>query len=226
MKKYLKAFLLTLVVVAGTAGILAFLKEYAKSSIRNAVRDDALAKIDSGEDSCEVPSGSYLSVPGDDDFTGPDYISGWVSLVTYEPDNTVEVESLHSAGVIEIPSLNIREAIWKENTPVAMRYGVIVMKEFAGVNEAGNCVIVGHRNTITHTVFDKLTKIRMNDAALITTPDGIKHKYRVNGTYYCSPYDLENYVGTSPDHPVMITLITCAREKGNDWRFIVTLVPC
>ena len=108
---------------------------------------------------------------------------------------------------------------------MAIRYGVIRMRYSAGLEEEGNCVIVGHRNTVTSTIFYNLTDIRVNDKAVIRTPGGRSHEYRVSGTYYCSPYELQDYVGTSDINEKQITLVTCAREYGNCWRFIVVLVP-
>ena len=226
VKKFVKTILIIILAVVSVAGLWTGLEEYAKSYVREAVKEDILEKTDSGVITYEVPAGDYLAVEGEEstvESSAPDSV---IEISGYGSGEDHTRETLHLEGVIEIPSLGIEEPVWKENSYVAMRYGVILLKNTAKLEQPGNAVIVGHRNTVTHTVFDKLTKINKDDAAVITLPDGSEHKYRVNGTYYCSPYDLQDYVGTSSEYPVMITLVTCAREKGNSWRFIVTLIPC
>ena len=229
MRKYLKGILLSLLVILGMAGLMAGLEEYAKSGIRVSVKDEALHLFEgnqNGEEiTYEVPSGRFLAVYGDGDDTEWNLIGDWIQIADYQSGNNDETSTLHLEGIIEIPCLGIEEPIWKENSSVAMRYGVIRMRYTAGLEEAGNCVIVGHRNTITSTIFYNLTDIMVNDRAVIRTPDGRSHEYRVSGTYYCSPYELQDYVGTSDVNAKQITLVTCAREYGNCWRFIVVLVP-
>ncbi len=225
VRKICKIILITAIAVFCITGFLTGFKEYAKSFLRESVKEEILEKKDEGNLVFEVPAGEYLSVEGEEGEPENDVLDSWIGITGYVSGNDRTCESLHLAGIIEIGSLGIEEPIWEENTSLAMRYGVILMKNTAHLEEPGNAVIVGHRNTVTHTIFDKLTAIKKDDEVTITTPDGIMHNYRVNGTYYCSPYDLQNYVGTSEDYPVMITLVTCAREKGNSWRFIVTLIP-
>lgn len=224
--KYLRPLSVGVLVILAFAGLLLFLEEYAKSYLRSNIKDEVLQRNNNDDVVYEVPAGDYLSVNGEEDTDEESFMEGWLEIAGYCTGNDDATADLHLAGIISIPGLDIEEPIWEENTNLAMRYGVILMKESARIGEQGNSLIVGHRNTITHTVFDKLPKIGKGDLVTITTPDGLEHNYRVNGTYYCSPCDLQDYVGTSSDHPVMVTLITCAREKGNCWRFIVTLVPC
>ena len=223
--KYLRPVLAGVLVVLSVAGLLLFLEEYAKSYLRSTVKDEVLRRNTTDDVVYEVPAGDYLSVNGEEDTDEESFVERWLEIAGYCTGNDKETADLHLIGIISIPGLDIEEPVWEENTDLAMRYGVILMKESARLGEQGNSIIVGHRNTITHTVFDKLPKIRKGDSVTITTPDGLEKSYRVNGTYYCSPYDLQEYVGSSPDYPVMITLITCAREKGNCWRFIATLIP-
>lgn len=225
MNRFTKVALMVVLTTTAIYGVLAFIEEYAKSYIRENVKEEVVCECQRGCSVCTVPAGECLAVNGEE--TQPDFgvLEGWMKIAAYLTGRDEETEELHLAGVIEIPSARIEEPVWLENTDIAMRYGVIVMSGFAGIEEDGNCVIVGHRNTVTHTIFDKLTEVKDDDMVMITTPDGIRHKYRVNGTYYCSPYELDNYIGTSPDHPKTVTLVTCARERGNSWRFIVTMVP-
>lgn len=223
--KYLRPVAGFVLAVFSIGGLLLFVEEYAKSYFRNTVKDEVLRRDTSDDVVYEVPAGDYLSVNGEENTDEESFAEGLLEIAGYCAGDDNGTADLHLAGIITIPGLDIEEPVWEENTNLAMRYGVILMKESARIGQKGNSIIVGHRNTITHTVFDKLPKIRKGDEVIITTPDGFEQKYRVNGTYYCSPYDLQDYVGTSSDHPIMITLITCAREKGNCWRFIATLVP-
>ena len=230
MRKYLKGILAFCLIIMGLAGLMAGLEEYAKSDIRVSVKDKALDLFDSSdagsdEITYEVPAGSFLAVNGDGEDTEWNLIGDWVQIAELKSGNNNEMATLHLEGVIEIPSLNIEEPIWKENTSVAMRYGVIRMSYTAGLEDQGNSVIVGHRNTVSSTIFYNLTDIKKNDRVTIKMPGGIRHEYRVSGTYYCSPYELQDYVGTSDVNAKQITLVTCAREYGNCWRFIVVLVP-
>ena len=221
---YLRPLSVIVLAVLSIAGLLLFVEEYAKSYLRNTVKDEVIQREISDDVVYEVPAGDFLSVNGEEDTDGGSVAEGLFEISGYCSGNGRTCD-LHLIGIINIPDLDIEEPVWEENTNLAMRYGVILMKDSARPGQKGNSIIVGHRNTVTHTVFDKLPLIKKGDTVTITTPDGLEQNYRVNGTYYCSPYDLQNYVGASADHPVMITLITCAREKGNSWRFIVTLIP-
>ena len=221
---YLRPLSVIVLAVLSITGLLLFVEEYAKSYLRNTVKDEVIQREISDDVVYEVPAGDFLSVNGEEDTDDGSVAEGLFEIAGYCSGNGRTCD-LHLIGIINIPDLDIEEPVWEENTNLAMRYGVILMKDSARPGQKGNSIIVGHRNTVTHTVFDKLPLIKKGDTVTITTPDGLEQNYRVNGTYYCSPYDLQNYVGASADHPVMITLITCARERGNSWRFIVTLIP-
>ena len=223
--KYLKAALGAVLIVLAIFGMLLFLEEYAKSYLRDQVKDEVLNRKDDDDIEYDVPSGDYLSVKGEENTEDESSAEASLQIVGYSAGDDNATDKLHLIGIISIPSLDIEEPIWEENSSLAMRYGVILMDYSPRPGDKGNSIIVGHRNNITHTIFDKLTKIKNGTAVTITTPEGFEQNYRVNGRYYCSPYDLQDYVGTSEDYPVMVTLITCAREKGNSWRFIVTLIP-
>ena len=225
MKKCLKGLLAVITVLLLILGFLAMSKEYAKSYVRQSVVEDILNNPDKEDLTYEVPSGDYLSITGEEGQDDSGFLESWSGIASVVCGENVKTEKLHLTGRIKIPALGIEEPIWEENSALAMRYGVILMKYSARLGEEGNSVIVGHRNTVTHTIFDKLTGIKNGDAAIVITTDGKEHKYKVNSTRYCSPYDLQSYVGSSEDYPEMITLVTCAREKGNSWRFIVTLIP-
>ena len=225
MRKYLKVLVFFMLACAFFLGVLAWRKEYAKSEIRESMKKTVLESIDAG--TYEVPAGDYLSVSGEDMEPDLDLLASWIKIAQYhEGTGSEEYAALHLAGVIEIPSLAIEEPVWKENTDVAMRYGVIVMEDFAGIEEDGNCVILGHRSLVTSTTFWNLTDISEDDEVLITTPDGVRHEYRVSGTYYCSPYDLQSYLDGPDNCAKQITLVTCAKERGTSWRFIAVLLPC
>ncbi len=224
---WLIVILIAFLVAAAVFGLLAGTEEYAKALVREKIKNDSLGSMTGTENVIEVPADGYLAVPGEDDsMPDLDIISGWIGIAKYiNKDGTDEYESLHLAGVIEIPALDIEEPVWKENTNVALRYGVILMEDSAALEDNGNSVIVGHRNIMTKTIFYNLTDIKQDDEAYISTVDGRRQKYRVNGTYYCSPYDLQDYVAGASGDSKTVTLVTCAREYGNTWRFIVTLVP-
>lgn len=223
--RYLKAFLGAVMIILSVIGLLLFLEEYAKSYLRNTVKDEVLNRREDDDVEYDVPKGNYLAVNGEENTSDENAAEALIQIAGYSKGDTNATDKLHLVGIISIPSLDIEEPIWEENTDLAMRYGVILMDYSPRPGDKGNSIIVGHRNNITHTIFDKLTKIKNGAAVTITTPEGFEQNYRVNGRYYCSPYDLQDYVGTSEDYPVMVTLITCAREKGNSWRFIVTLIP-
>ncbi len=225
MKKSLKGLVILLIVILFAFSFLAMSKEYAKSYVRQSVKEEIIKESDSEDMTYEVPAGNFLAITGEEDGGDDGVLDSWIRIAGYVSGNTGKTEKLHMIGRLKIPSLGIDEPVWKENSALAMRYGVILMDDKAGLGSEGNAVIVGHRNTVTHTVFDKLPKIKKGETAIVITPDGEEQRYRVNGTYYCSPYELQNYVGSSSEYPVMITLVTCAREKGNSWRFIATLIP-
>lgn len=221
-------FLLIGLIVSGVIfGLLLAFKEQAKSDIREYVKEDILNNT--GQSVYEVPSGDYLSITGEDaglDDIDINILDSWIKIAKFhEGDGDEEYASLHLAGVIEIPDLDIEEPVWEENSSLAMRYGVIRMQGYAELEEDGNCVIVGHRSLVTSAHFWNLTDIGIDDKCIITTSDGISHEYRVNSTCYCSPYDLQDKLDEPDGLSKKITLVTCAREYGNCWRFLVTLVP-
>ena len=227
MNNRLKGTIIAFLSIAAVLGLSAGLEEYARSYVREKVKKDMLVRSQEINAVYEVPSGDFLAVSGEneeDAVPDLDFLSGWAGIAKYVTGTgSEEYETLHLAGVISIPALDTEEPIWLENTYVAMRYGVILMEDSSGLEEEGNSIIVGHRNIMTKTVFYNLTDIEDDDEVFITTPDGVRHEYRVNGRFYCSPYDLQSYVGSTGSK--QITLVTCAREYGNTWRFIVTLVP-
>ena len=233
MRKSIKVILFFVLVFLLFTGALMWLKEYAKADIRESVKSDVLKdfevsdKESSFSAAYEVPSDDYLTVPGEDGSPDLNVFGNWIKIARHlaGPDDD-DTKVLHLAAVIEIPSLGIEEPVWVEDSLLAMRYGVILMSGFASLDEEGNSVIVGHRSLTTSKHFWNLTDIDAEDAVIITTPDGTEHKYRVSGTYYCSPFDLQDYLETPDGCSKQVTLVTCAKERGNSWRFIVTLVPC
>lgn len=226
MRKVLVSIASVFLSVAGVISLFLIFKEYAKSNIREDVKESIIKSFEEGETDFDVPSDDRLAIAGEDgDDSDQELFLSWIKIAEYKQSRGGEYDSLHLAGIIEIPDLDIEEPVWEENTSLAMRYGVILMDFSAGLDEPGNSIIVGHRNTVTHTVFDSLVDIDENSRVIIISSDGTRNEYRVDSTDYCSPYELQDYVSGISGSSKTITLVTCAREYGNCWRFVVTLLP-
>ena len=131
--KYLRPLLAGVLVILSVAGLLLFLEEYAKSYLRSTVKDEVLQRNTTDDVVYEVPAGDYLSVNGEENTEEESFLEGWLEIAGYCTGNDDATADLHLIGIISIPGLDIEEPIWKENTDLAMRYGVILMKESAGI---------------------------------------------------------------------------------------------
>ena len=121
VSKIRKGIWISVLFIVSLTGLLAGLKEYAKSFVRETVKEEILDKTDTRDLVFEVPAGDYLSIEGEEGEPETDVLDSWLGITGYIAGNDKACESLHLAGIIEIPSLGIEEPIWEENTSLAMR---------------------------------------------------------------------------------------------------------
>ena len=201
-----------------TGTILAY-ADKIKSHIRQSFIDEALsysrAEIIKGnqEITCSVPAPSILSI------TGEDYVDDQTDYGSYGQAEA----GLHLAAILDIPEIELEEPVWKECDSVAMRYGVVLWKTSVNPGEAGNCIIIGHRNRHTSTCFYRLQELVAGEQVVLMLKDGTERIYEVYETVTCPPSHIPGYLeqGTGES----LTLITCATEYGKGWRFIAVCHP-
>ena len=202
--------------VAGTAVcILVFLsslayafKEPFKSLVRQRVIERIVTDIETAQGNIEyqVPATDCLAVNGEEDLD--------IDLSSFGQSDT-----LHLAGLLEIPSIGVTEPCWIECSRLALRYGVCIWPDSAMPGEAGNCTILGHRNRHISTIFCHLQEIETGAKVYFTLPSGEKLEYEVSRTLNVAPKDIERLIEKSASKESQLTIITCATELGAGYRF-------
>ena len=112
-------------------------------------------------------------------------------------DLSLEHETLTLLGILEIPGINVREPVWDSCSVNALRYGVGRYPGTADIGGPGLCNIFGHR--IKGDIDTKLGSIqylqdKMGDPVMVTTVDGVCHRYRIVDTLYATDAELMPYL--------------------------------
>jgi LPXTG-site transpeptidase (sortase) family protein len=113
-------------------------------------------------------------------------------------------------GTMEIPATNFKypilEKVTKKSieTAVAFLYG-------AGVNQAGNTVIIGH-NYRNGLFFSNNKKLNIGDKIYITDNDGVKLTYTIYNKFETTPEDTSFYQRDTGGKPE-VTLSTCTDDS-------------
>lgn len=123
-------------------------------------------------------------------------------------------------GVIEIPSLGIRNPVMEGTGQTVLNAGIGHMPGTAGIGEKGNCVLCGHNGSRHGKFFTPLSQAKTGDIVSLFNKKGEEHLYEVAEMYTVGPYD--NSIKTQSDSEEL-TLFTCA-QKGTK-RFVVKCVP-
>jgi len=104
-------------------------------------------------------------------------------------------------GMMEIPRLRLSAVVFEGSDDDTLERGVGHLMESATLDQTGNVVLAGHRDTF----FRPLRNIRVGDAIRVRTVSG-ERSYVVESTKVVTPDDV-GVLDATPD-PVL-TLITC-----------------
>jgi len=85
-------------------------------------------------------------------------------------------------GIIEIPTIDIKYPILKENNAESLKIAPALLYTAQGLNNNGNSVIVGSNNR-NKTIFSDLKQLNNRDYIYLTNDEGINMKYKVYDIY-------------------------------------------
>ncbi len=213
-KKVLVAGIVICLLSALTA-VIYITKEPVKSLVRQIVINKVISDIegtDMSDPVFNVPATDLLAVNGEEDLS--------IDLSGY--DETCE---LHLAGLLEIPSIDVKEPCWIECSRQALRYGVSIWPDSAMPWMNGNCTILGHRNRHISTIFCRLQEIGIGASVFFTLPTGEILRYKVYNTANAAPQEIEALICRRASKERQLTIITCATELGAGYRFLAICRP-
>ena len=114
-------------------------------------------------------------------------------------------------GTIQIPAINLKYPILKQNTKKSLETSVVLMYTSNGLNEIGNSVIIGH-NYRNGTMFSNVKKLGNGDIIYITDTQGRKVKYVIYSIYRTSGTDAK-YITRNTNGLREISLSTCTDDS-------------
>lgn len=134
-----------------------------------------------------------------------------VSRIPEENSEEKQVDDNLVLGTIEIPKIGISYPVISTTTA---EYLKIAPTKLAGVglNEKGNCSIVGH-NYENDKFFSKLGDLSKDDVVYIKEKDGMKRVYSVTEKKEISANDVSCLEQNTNDKR-QVTLITCTNVKN------------
>lgn len=116
-------------------------------------------------------------------------------------------------GKLEMPTINIRYPILDVITHANAIEVSIGILYGAGVNRAGNTVIIGH-NYNNGLFFGKNKNLKIGDKIYITDMHGNKLEYTIYNKYY-TPESDTSYITRQTDGKIEVTLVTCDATGKN-----------
>ena len=185
-----------------------------RSGERNTFTVDPLAVPVSGEDPAEDLPPLFSLADMDPSFSevcSPSFSPG--NLASRDPSgsdssgNAPDSYTLHSCGVISIPSIDCLLPLWDGAGSIELRYGAGRVPTCAFPGDTGNLVILGHRMKKYGSLFNRLGEVRLEDTIRIETESGT-FTYLVDTILTIDPSDLSFYMQNEGD-ACRITLITC-----------------
>ena len=239
MKTAIKIVFGVILTLGLVSGLCLALIEPAKERIRKSYSDAAVSaaedaiKNGNGELKFAVPVTDALSIEGENG----EKDAGLEKLLKDMRDLSSEYESLTLLGILEIPGIKVKEPIWDSCSVNALRYGVGRYPGTADIGSVGLCNVFGHR--MTGNKDTKLGSIqylqdKIGDDVFVTTIDGVRHRYRIEETFYVTDAELMPYLDpmTFTDETLCITAcgygedpVTCECYPDNT-EFIVLCKPC
>ena len=210
--KALRILLQSILIAAFLIGIALLGIYFIKSFVRKSVSNGAKIAIESaisnggGDVTYDVPDSDFYSVDGE---LGEDDISP--SDLAYQMGTLSSKHTkLKLIGILEIPCIKVKEPIWDSCSKTALRYGVGRFPDTCNIGEAGNCTIFGHRMK-NKTIFWQLQKLekKIGEEVIVTTTDGVKHKYTIVSTTYVKGSAVDPYLTADLFNTEHLCLATC-----------------
>ena len=227
-----------LLVIALLAGLFLLSTDVIKDRIRQNVEDEAIEAVESAindggsnELVFKLPITDYLMVNGEngeEDKTIQD-------LLREMDEISSDHENITLLGILEIPCIDVKEPIWDSCSATALRFGVGRFPQTCGIGEKGTCTLFGHRME-SHTIFWNLQALEnyTGEDVIVTTTDGIRHKYTIDDTTYVLDAELDPFMSADSFDTEHLCLATCGygQEPNNseiyrprNTEFIVICVP-
>ena len=226
-----------LLVIVFLVGLILLSTDFIKTRIRQNVSDEAIEAVESviynggGEIAFKLPVTDCLKVHGEDgesDTTIEDLLRE-MDLISSEH------EDIRLLGILEIPCIELKEPIWDSCSATALRFGVGRFPQTCQIGAEGTCTLFGHRME-SHTIFWNLQSLEnyIGEEVIVTTTDGIRHRYRIESTTYVKDAGLDPYMRSDSFDTEHLCLATCGwgqdpnnkniyRPKNTE--FIVICVP-
>ena len=123
-------------------------------------------------------------------------------------------------GLIEIPKINLRLPIYEGTDDNTLLKGVghIRGTSMPVKKREYNCILVGHSGLSTKTIFDNITKLKINDEFIIKILDET-FIYKINETKKILPSQTDNLKMQS--NKGLVTLVTCTPKYVNSHRLLI-----
>ena len=237
-KKAVNMVLIAVAAVLLIAGVILLLIEPIKRHNRKKISQDALTVISEKIEATEEAEMTYTvpavgnEVPGEEE--GYDVISDEedpseessseeeaVFEETPQKNNSAEMVSLKSIGILTIKKINISYSVWDEATKVSLRYGLGHYPDSVLPGETGNATILGH-NYKDGTMFHNLGKLKKGDKVTFKSAAGKEMTFVVEESKIIKASDLNKYVPGNITDKKQLTLVTCTYEYGKKgWRRVV-----
>ena len=236
--KTLRIIVKTVLVVLFLLGLafscIGWIKNHARQSVSKEAIKTVESVIEDGGDekvSFEVPISDFLAVDGElgeDDTTLDELMREMRELSSNH-------ETLTLIGILEIPCIDVKEPIWDSCSSTALRFGVGRFPQTAQIGEDANCTIFGHRMQ-NKTIFWQLQKLskKIGEEVIVTTTDGVKHRYRIVDTVYVKDSAVDPYLTSDLFSSEHLCIATCGSGKDpynkkiqrpRHTEFIVICVP-
>jgi len=225
-KKIINNIVIAVLMLICILGVCLAFWDDITGSVRQKYTDGAIEAISENigttdEILYEIPDSDLLRVSGEDD------------EMTTLTDITTDISGYENSsseltliGLIEIPTVDVYEPVYKECDNLALRYGVAhYWNSYDLLSVEGNCSIMGHRFYEGNYAFTDLVLIEQGDYVYVTTVSGQIRTYEVVDSFYTTPEELPTYLDGEASDREQLTLTTCARENGDNWRFVCICRP-
>lgn len=141
-------------------------------------------------------------------------INWWEKYLSEGKQDNIKITD-NMLGIINVPSVNISEPIFREATEQHLIDGVatVLAEDKTGLLDEQNVAIAGHSVQGVGIRFNNLLKIKEGDEVQIVTKEGMK-KYKVYKIYNVGPSQIEEAYN-HPGEPQEVTLITCTSYNSS-----------
>ena len=123
-------------------------------------------------------------------------------------------------GEINIERLHIRYPVYEGTSEAELGRGIGHDPESAGLNQVGNCVLMGHNGSSRGSFFTFLNRAEKGDKVELTDKEGTTRIYSIVKLKIVDPYDR---TVTKKTENTRLTLYTCAYHGSR--RFVAICEP-